>query len=71
MQVEDLRVQLNLTQKQFAQKLGLSLRTYQGRLMEETNWTFEELLKISELCSGEIAVQFGGDTYLVDIKKGS
>lgn len=45
---EAIRVQLGLTQEQFAEKIGLSSKVYQNRLAG-TDWKAKEIAKICDL----------------------
>lgn len=46
--VKAIRVNMNLTQAQMAQKLGLSLGGYQKKENGERKFSFEEIDKLSE-----------------------
>lgn len=69
-EVEQIREQLNLTQRQFSQAIGISLRSYISRLANEVCWTSKDLFKIHELSGGDdIVIRNGVDTYQISIKK--
>lgn len=67
--VENIREQLNLTQLEFSQQLGISKRLYNYKISGETEWKISELIKLTELCKDDIAIKHGGDTYSINIKK--
>lgn len=46
---EALRVQLGLTQKEMAQKLGISEVTYIKRVKHQKQWKSNEIVVLSEL----------------------
>lgn len=61
--IESIRKQLNITQNDMAQELGISKRSYINKIDGETSWTINELIKISKLCNDDIIVKVGLDTY--------
>lgn len=65
--IESIRKQLNLTQPEMAQQLGISKRSYINKLEGETNWTINELINISKLCDDDIVIKVGVDTYTLKI----
>lgn len=65
--IESIRKQLNLTQPEMAQELGISKRSYINKIEGDTSWTINELIKISKLCEEEIVVKVGIDTYSLRI----
>ena len=69
MQIEELQKQLNLNQLEFAQKLGISKRSYIYKLEGTQDWKLTELINLCKLTDEEIELKFGGDNYSVNIKK--
>lgn len=67
--IETIRKDLNLTQAEVAQELGISLRSYLNRINNETEWKLSEIIKISNWCNEDIKVKSGMNTYLISIKK--
>jgi len=57
-----------LTQKQFANVIGLPLRTYQTRL-EKPDWKIKELIGLCKLNDGEVVIEIEGKDYLVQIEE--
>lgn len=57
-----------MTQKQFAAKIGLPLRTYQTRL-EKPDWKIKELIGLCKLNEGEVVIEIEGKDYLVQIEE--
>lgn len=68
-EIEKIREQLNLTQREFSQAIGISLRSYMSRLAGDVGWTSKDLLKIHELCGDDIVIRNGIDTYRISITK--
>ena len=46
---EAIRVNLDMSQEDFAKALGLTVRTYHYRLQKRTDWRYKELVKLGEL----------------------
>lgn len=46
---EAIRVNLDMSQADFAKALGLTVRTYHYRLQKRTDWRYKELVKLGEL----------------------
>lgn len=68
--VEEIRTEALMTQKQFAEHLGISVRTYLDRLNGTTpKWTIEEIIKASKLNGGEIIVEASDGIYDVHVQK--
>ena len=55
MTVEQIRQSLNLTQEQFAERIGISKRAYTNKVKNRSPWTVPELLKICQFGEVEIA----------------
>lgn len=68
-EIEKIREQLNLTQREFSQTIGISLRSYLSRLSGDVSWTAKDLLEIHKLCDDEIDIKNGVDTYSFKISK--
>ena len=55
MTVEELRQSLHLSQAQFADRIGISHKSYNNKVNGRNSWTVPELLKICEFGEIEIA----------------
>lgn len=68
--IEEIRKENGFNQEKFAELLGVSYRTYQGRIYkEQPRWTFDEILIASELNDGEVEVETEKGKFAVTIKK--
>lgn len=67
MTVEEIRQSLNLTQREFAERLGISRRSYTNKIQGVFNWTVPELLKVAEY--GEITIPSGSGKLVVRLEK--
>ena len=65
--IESIRKQLNLTQPEMAQQIGISKRSYINKIEGATSWTVNELINISKLCDDDIVIKVGVDTYTLKI----
>lgn len=61
--------QLNLTQQQLADELGISKRALIYRLDGEFNWNVKEIIRLWQLCNDDIAIESGVDTYSIKINR--
>ena len=56
--VEEIRKQVGMTQKEFAETIGTSFRTYQGRLAgSQPKWLLSEVIKASQMNDGEVLLE--------------
>lgn len=69
LELNDICKQLNITQQELSDYLGVSKRSLNYRLDGDQKWLLNEIIKISELCNDDIAVKSGLDTYSITIKK--
>lgn len=69
LEIKNICKQLNLTQAQLSDILGISKRSLNYRLDGDQKWTINEIIKIAELCDDEIAIQSGINTYSIKINK--
>lgn len=59
-----------MTQKNFAQAIGSSVRTYQARLFgSQPKWQIAEIIKASQLNHGEIRIEIDDGIYDLKVKK--
>lgn len=61
--------QLNITQQDLADYLGIAKRSLNYRLTGDQKWNINEIIKIAELSNDEIAIKSGVDTYSIKISK--
>lgn len=66
MTVEEIRRSHNLTQKEFADRIGISPRSYTYKITGEKPWLPAELKAISDYCD-EIEIPCGSGTMIVNI----
>lgn len=66
---EEVRKSIGANQTEFSQKIGLSRRTYNARLMQEQDWKLQELIKLTEIEQNKVKIQSGSDYYIVSIEK--
>lgn len=66
---EQIRIALGVTQKEFAQMLGLARRTYNARIAQEQDWKLQDLINLTSLNDGCAMIKSGQDYYVVNIKK--
>lgn len=69
LEIKKVCEQLNLTQKQLADELGISKRSLIYRLDGEQKWNIQEIIKIAEMCNDEIAIESGINTYSIKINR--
>lgn len=67
MTVEEIRRSLNLSQQEFANRLGISKRAYSNKVMGHTDWLVRELAKIAEY--GEITIPSGDQVLVIKASK--
>ena len=67
--IEEIRKQLNLTQAEMAQMLGMSFRSYCSRIAGEQEWKLGHLITVADHSDGEIAIRHGQHDYIISIKK--
>lgn len=59
-----------MNQTNFAEKIGCTFRTYQGRITGyQPDWKLEEIIKASQMNGGKILINSMGTDYKIDIKK--
>lgn len=66
---EEIRNNLNLTQKEFAKKIGSNYRRYQDRIYNRPDWRISELIEIAKLNGDKVMITYKGENYLVSTKK--
>ena len=68
--IEEIRKDNGYSQIVFADLIGSTFRTYQGRLQGvQPKWTLNEIIKASEMNNGEVKVPTINGTYEITIKK--
>lgn len=68
--IEEIRLGTGLNQKDFAQLIGCTFRSYQGRLYgEQPRWRLDEIIKAAEQNEGYIKVKMFGEYYDISIQK--
>lgn len=60
MTVEELRQSLHLSQAQFADRIGISHKSYNNKVNGRNSWTVPELIRIAEF--GEIDITSDSST---------
>ena len=68
-EIEEIRQQLNLTQSEFAQLIGITRMSYLNKISGDSSFKVGELIKISELCNEDVVVKNGADMYSFKITK--
>ena len=58
--IEEIRKELGINQKEYAEIIGTNLRTYHERLKGVRLWSLEEVIKSAQLNGGEVSVMFEG-----------
>lgn len=66
---EEIRKSLGLSQTDFAELLGLKLRTYTYRLKGSFPFLSTELLTMSKLGNCDVEIKIGDETYTVKLNK--
>lgn len=67
--IEEIRLDAGLSQKAFAQVIGSTFRSYQGRLSgDQPRWRLDELIKAADYNDGYITVSMFGKDYDISIK---
>lgn len=65
---EQIRRALKVSQTAFAEKLGLTAKSYQGRLNgKQADWRLSELITLCSMNEGSIAINLEGKDYLVKV----
>ena len=68
--IEEIRTEkTSLSQKDYAEQIGLPLRTYQDRLKDYPDFRISELIKASAFNDGDVKVVLDGNSYEITIKK--
>lgn len=68
--VEDIRKEQNVNQTIWAQMIGTTYRTYQGRLTgDQPKWLLMEIIEASSYNNGEVKVSTYKGDYEITIKK--
>lgn len=67
---EEIRKDLGLSQKEFAELVGMKFRTYQDRcLLTKPGWTLKDIVNISRLTGGKIRIKNDLGEYDITIKQ--
>lgn len=68
--IEDIRKSMNINQTQFAEKIGTTFRTYQGRLNgSQPKWLLDEVITAALFNEGQILISTAKGDYVIDISK--
>lgn len=65
--IEEIRAGLGMSQKAFAEAIGLSLRAYCYRITGEREWTSRELIAIAKMNNGEVRIVTEEGTFDISI----
>ena len=67
--VEESRKEVGMTQKEFAESIGTSFRTYLGRLAgSQPEWKLSEVIKASQMNEGEVLLQTEEGIFEINVK---